>query len=198
MRRKKEELSLEIPGVPFTHDGDKDRPSAQNNLRRAKILERFCWFEKVCGGYTLDIGSSNMIGRLLGVKDNTLGDLNLGVSAPRSDYNFILCSEILEHVMNPLLVMQDIYGLLRPGGRCVVATPIQYPFIGLPYEADKHFVEYRPRRLRLMFEYVGFEIIKYDTYSIWKKWPFMFTGIRPFLRCLFHRSQLWLLRKPYS
>jgi SAM-dependent methyltransferase len=193
-------LSLEIPGVPFTHDGDKDRPSAQNNMRRVDIIRKFLDKQSLVLdiGKCLDIGSPNFIGQSLGIKDNTSGDLNPFISAPSIDYDFVLCSEILEHVMNPLVLMWGIYSLLCPGGICVVATPIQYAWFGFPYEADKHFVEYRPRRLRLMFEYVGFEIVKYDTYSIWKKWPFMFTGIRPFLRCLLHRSQLWLLRKPSS
>lgn len=192
-------MKLGIPGVPFTHNGSKSVKSASNNSRRADIIKKFVGMTRheIMNLRTIDIGSENMIGRLVGTRRNTVGDLNTRcIGFEDGTYDFVLNSEIIEHIMNPLGVMQDIYRMLKPGGICVVATPIQ-PRIGAWYDLDKHFVEYRPWRLKQLFLYCGFEVIKYRRYSIWKWFPFAFTGIRPLMRCLFHRSQMWLIRKPY-
>jgi SAM-dependent methyltransferase len=183
-----------IPGVPFTKHGDASDQNA-NKGKRVRIVGDFIGND-LENLKTLDIGGKNKFGELLGIRDNTSGNLNEGVIAPSNTYDFILCSEILEHLMNPLQVMREIMELLRPGGICIVSTPIEYK-IGW-YQSEAHFVEYRPDRLKKLFEYVGFEILDYKKFCIWDWWPFMFTGVRPFLRCLLHRSQLWKLRKPSS
>jgi len=180
-----------VGNVPFTEHGDADDINA-NKGRRVRIVKEFIGRD-ISALHTLDIGPANAFGRLLGIKHNTEGDLNEGVKAPSRDYDLILCSEIFEHLMNPLQVMRSIYDLLKPGGVCVLSTPLANPF---GYQSYAHLTEYKPDRLRRLFEYVGFEPVKMKIYCIWDWWPFMFTGIRPFFRCLFHRSQLWCLKKP--
>jgi hypothetical protein len=48
--------------------------------------------------------------------------------------------------------------------------------------------------MRKLFEYAGFKVVKYKKINIWDR-RFMFYGVRPFFRVLFHRSQLWMLQK---
>ena len=38
-------------------------------------------------------------------------------------FDYVLASHVLEHLPNPLAFLQDCFGLLRPGGRLVVALP---------------------------------------------------------------------------
>lgn len=76
---------------------------------------------------------------------NEDGDVNLGVHAPSKDYDIILFSEIIEHLMNPLGAMQDCYKLLKPGRICVVSTPIASR---LSFQSPHHFAEYKPDRMR--------------------------------------------------
>lgn len=40
--------------------------------------------------------------------------------------DFVLCSEVLEHVPNPELALKNIYRILKPGGIAVVTTPQKY------------------------------------------------------------------------
>jgi len=184
---------VDLSNVPFTEHGDASDINA-NKGRRVRIVREFILDMDLDKRHTLDIGGSNAFGKLMGMKDNTSGDLNEGINAPSKDYDLILFSEIFEHLMNPLQAMREVYDLLRPGGVCILSTPKAYP-IGW-YQSYAHFTEYKPDRLRRVFEYVGFQIWGMKIYCIWDWWPFMFTGFRPFLRCLFHRSQLWKLKKP--
>lgn len=42
---------------------------------------------------------------------------------PSGGFDKIICSEVLEHVVDPDSIVQSIAGLLRPGGRAVVTFP---------------------------------------------------------------------------
>ena len=179
--------------VPFSCHGDASMRKKKNLRHRIKVFRKFVPFDfSHC--HSLDIGASNTFGQLLGMKDNTLDtDLNDHFEAPSSDYEFICCSDIIEHLFNPGRVMKDIHSLLAPGGYCLVSTPRAKWMI--PYECWYHFTEYKPKCMRQLFTYYGFEVLKFRTFCIWD-WEFMFYGVRPLLRVLFHRNQLWLIRKP--
>jgi len=41
----------------------------------------------------------------------------------KASFNHILCSELLEHVLHPALVMKAIQRLLKTGGTCLITTP---------------------------------------------------------------------------
>jgi len=189
MRKKYDESDLLFNGriTPFSAHGDASDVNA-NVGRRVAQVRKFIGFVP---DESLDIGPPNAFGQALGVRDNTTGDVNLGVNAPGKDYELILFSEIIEHLMNPLGAMQDCYRLLKPGGICIVSTPIASR---LSFQSPHHFTEYKPDRMRRLFEYVGFDIVGYKKINIWDR-GFMFKGVRPFFRVLFHRSQLWKLRK---
>jgi SAM-dependent methyltransferase len=50
-------------------------------------------------------------------------DLNRGLPDDCGPYDLVCCCEGLEHVGNPLLLLQAIHDRLLPGGRIVVTTP---------------------------------------------------------------------------
>jgi SAM-dependent methyltransferase len=185
---------MDYSKIPFADPGDKDeiRAALRHRLRVVrKFIGKGCpWV----GLHTLDIGDTNKFGRALGVKDNTLeGDLNKSVRAPSKDYDVVTCFEVIEHVMNPLGLMGGIYRLLKKGGRCYISTPVRtilFPIL----EPPKHFTEYRRVPMEKLFGYVGFKVVKYKRFTLWD-WNFMFWGVRPFLRVLFQRNQMWELRK---
>jgi SAM-dependent methyltransferase len=39
-------------------------------------------------------------------------------------FDAVLCTEVLEHVMNPESVINEIARLLKPGGRCLITAPL--------------------------------------------------------------------------
>jgi hypothetical protein len=73
------------------------------------------------GNNVLDVGESNHVGAFLArwlslSMDNTAGDLNNGMDTNTPVYDAVLCFEVLEHVMNPLLLLQEIESRLLRGG----------------------------------------------------------------------------------
>lgn len=75
---------------------------------------------------------------------------------PSASFDLILSHEVLEHMANDRLAVEEMARLLRPGGRMVVFVPNRgYPFEthGVYWRGHYHFgniplVNYLPRRIR--------------------------------------------------
>ena len=76
----------------------------------------------------------------LHMKQWDYGDLDIVcdiTSIPEQDSSFdaILCSEVLEHVPNPVAVLHELARLLKPEGRLIITAP----FVSLTHFAPYHF-----------------------------------------------------------
>jgi SAM-dependent methyltransferase len=178
--------------IPFSEHFTADLPAA-NNKHRLKIFRKFIGAHSLGNLHVLDIGRPNFISRELKVTDNTVGDLNRGIKAPSNNYDAITCFEVLNHVMNALVLVQGMYDLLKPGGALYFSTPKLWliPW----YHGKENFVEYKVDRIKKLFEYAGFDVVRYECHNPWPP-LFVFYGIRPPLRYLFNRFQLWEFKKP--
>lgn len=67
----------------------------------------------------------------------------------------ILCTEVLEHVPEPMAVWKEFYRLLRPGGKVLLTTPMYWPAHELPYD----FYRYPEHGLRRLVKESGFEML---------------------------------------
>lgn len=67
----------------------------------------------------------------------------------------ILCTEVLEHVPEPLLVWKEFNRLLRPGGRVLLTTPMYWP----PHELPFDFYRYPEHGLKYLVSEAGFKLI---------------------------------------
>jgi SAM-dependent methyltransferase len=67
----------------------------------------------------------------------------------------ILCTEVLEHVTDPLAVWREFYRVLRPAGQVLLTTPMYWPPHELPYDYHRH----TEHGLRHMVSESGFELI---------------------------------------
>jgi SAM-dependent methyltransferase len=67
----------------------------------------------------------------------------------------ILCTEVLEHVPDPLAVWKEFYRLLRSGGQVLLTTPLYWPAHELPYD----FYRYPEHGLRHLVAESGFELL---------------------------------------
>ena len=182
---------IDYDKIPFAYIGDSKIMSKQIP-HRLRVVKKFIGYD-IGKLKSLDIGGPNKFGELLGLKDNTLEmDLNRSLKAPGENYDLIGCFEIIEHIMNPLFMMDFIFAVLRPGGVCYLSTP--RPWFGF-LQGRQHFTEYKPDRFKRMVEYAGFEVVRTKKFCIWD-WDFIFYGFRPVFRVLFHRNYLWELRKP--
>lgn len=75
----------------------------------------------------LDIGqnSRNTVHVLGGVTDLPFGD---------NQYDVIICTEVLEHVVDTLAAFRELARVLKPGGVILVSTPFAYRLHEVPYD----------------------------------------------------------------
>lgn len=52
----------------------------------------------------------------------------------RRTFDLVICTEVLEHVSQPVLVLRNLYELMSPGGVLVLTTPTMMPYHGVPYD----------------------------------------------------------------
>jgi len=98
-----------------------------------------------------------------------------------SSFDFSICYEVLEHVMDPELCLQEIHRLLKPTGYLTVSTPnaaylpyrLEFFLTGFlspggspltsrkaPWR-DAHIRFFNPRMLRNLLEHCNFEIVEF-------------------------------------
>lgn len=97
-----------------------------------------------------------------GYRGNTAdfcGDAMLMPLANKS-VDTILCTEVLEHVPNPELVISEFARILRPGGTLIVTAPFFFPV-----HDTWDFFRYTPDGIATIMKRHGFEIEKIESLS---------------------------------
>jgi SAM-dependent methyltransferase len=137
----------------------------------------------------LDLGPPNALARVLekrhGVRIEHTGERDLDRTrladfAP-GPYATITAFEILEHLMNPLFVLDGCREVLRPDGVLHLSVPRRHPHEWLFGKSPEHFHEFAPDELRWALEKAGFEIEQFTLANTSE----MSLGVRPLLRRLF-------------
>lgn len=59
-----------------------------------------------------------------------------------SCFDAVLCSELLEHVPNPLTVLNEVYRVLRPGGVLLICVPFLSHIHSDPYDYGRYTYHY--------------------------------------------------------
>ena len=53
---------------------------------------------------------------------------------PENDFDTVACTEVLEHVAEPLVALNEMRRVLKPGGYLILSTPMYWPRHDLPYD----------------------------------------------------------------
>lgn len=69
-------------------------------------------------------------------------------------YDLVLCTQVLEHVPEPKLVLTEFFRVLKPGGRLWLSTHLYYPEHDAPYD----FFRYTQYGLRHLATAAGFVV----------------------------------------
>ena len=105
-------------------------------------------------------------------------------------FDIVFMGEVLEHVWNPLILLQETHRVLKNGGLLVITTPNPYHLANVisfwfkrEFEDDPdHKIIYDLKSLSNLIRYTGFRLLKVRTIKIFI--PFLkkiFTSdIRPF------------------
>jgi SAM-dependent methyltransferase len=71
-----------------------------------------------------------------------------------ASYDWVVMTEVLEHVAEPAAVLKECFRLLKPSGTLVASMPFLYPV-----HADPHdFQRWTPVKIRREFEKAGFQV----------------------------------------
>lgn len=106
-------------------------------------------------------------------------------------FDFVLCLEVLEHVQNPLLFIDNIKRMLKPGGILFLSIPARPRFLW----TEHHFFEMNKKHLtKWILNPLGLEIIDCKRLRIGRPWYFYFSGIRPFFRIFFNHTFIYKIK----
>lgn len=90
-------------------------------------------------------------------------DVNADVSKPlpfeKNSVDTIIARHILEHMLDPIEVLQNWKQVLKPNGKIVIAVPNQILASTIPMNIE-HVHAYTPDFLKHLFETNGFELIE--------------------------------------
>jgi SAM-dependent methyltransferase len=145
-------------------------------------------------GRVLDLGERNPLTARIEDRygiliENTSGDLD--DLALTGTFDTVLCFEVIEHLMNPLRILQQVHRVLEPSGSFFLSTPKHKPH----FLWDKHhFTEFDWKRLSALIARAGFQVMRKDEFRTMPMWWY-FTGIRPLIRMFNNKVFVLELRK---
>jgi SAM-dependent methyltransferase len=94
--------------------------------------------------YNFDVVNIN-ISRTKGT--DIQGDANL-LPFPDNYFDYVICSEVLEHVPNPISVLQQVNRILKPGGSLLATIPFLFPIHADPYDYGRYTNHYWTENLK--------------------------------------------------
>ena len=105
-------------------------------------------------------------------------------------YDVIFCLEILEHLFNPLLFLEQLKNILTDNGYIYLSTPYQYPQI---LKAIHHYHEIPTDRINWLFDAAKLNIVNINNITIAGNWYNHINGIKPLLR-YFQKTRMFKLK----
>ncbi len=88
-------------------------------------------------------------------------DLNEGLNFEDRSFDTVLLTDVLEHIYTPAKLINDIFRVLKPGGKVIIAVPFLYKIHEEPYDYHR----YTEFSLRRMCQESGLRIIEFEPYG---------------------------------
>lgn len=138
--------------------------------------------------------------RPMGPELTYINDIQNMLDVPSSHYDGALCLEVLEHVPEPILALQEIHRILKPGGVLVLTLP----HLSRLHDEPHDYYRFTVYGLRFILERAGFEVLEIER----KGGLFSFLGHQvstllltltwsvPVMRVLIWQVNKWLFTLP--
>ena len=120
---------------------------------RGEMLAAFARLGLVCEGLDLAEGASC---EHPGVSVRQADIFGSAWPCPEGLYDAVFLKSVLEHVMDPTMMLAECKRVLKPGGTLIVLTPDFASNVPVFYEDPTHVHPYVPKSLRHLFVMHGF------------------------------------------
>jgi SAM-dependent methyltransferase len=90
-------------------------------------------------------------------KPDVLADI-VKMPFPEDTFDAIICSEVFEHLPDPVAAARELRRVLKPGGRLILTTRFAFPI----HDAPGDFLRYTPYMLRRIFADWDVEALEYE------------------------------------
>jgi SAM-dependent methyltransferase len=127
--------------------------------------------------------------KLLDIVDNNIADtcdLTLQsicdkTSFLQESFQYIVMAEVIEHLWEDMVALQEIHRLLVPGGGLVMTVPFYHD------KPEHHFRIHSPKTIQRLLEHAGFQIVKLSYRGVANGMPYWLVACAALLLYPFYR-----------
>ncbi len=120
------------------------------------------------------------------------------VPVPDASYDVVILSEVLEHVMEPYLVLKEVHRILKPGGKVFISVPYCFYYHPNPTDFGRYTEEYYHLHLNNL-NYENIQIEKHglfwstiaDMLKAWIYHCYRNNELKKWQRALLKRFIIW-------
>ena len=87
---------------------------------------------------------------------DVVADVCAGTGFPDAHFDTIFCTQVLEHVAEPIAFLSEARRVCRPGGRLIITVPFLFYLHGQPHD----YWRFTPAGLASVAEAAGFRVIE--------------------------------------
>lgn len=149
----------------------------------------------ICGDVGILTPKIQAISTITGWEFHQLSAIDFNYEDPKNDkrvaFSLITCLETLEHVQNPLFLLDNLRKKMFRDSVLVLSLPGRPRFLW----TEHHYHEITPKHLqKWLLDELGMKIVRQKKIRINMPWWRYFTGIRPFMRLFFNFTNIYEIR----
>lgn len=187
-------MLIEQERVPFRTEQIVNKQTWDRIRKTMALIENHIVANRRALDYGPDSDMSKALRNYFHIKVTTTGERDLDdaedLRSSFGTFDYVFAFEILEHLFNPLMVVQHAHEHLRKDGLLFVTIPSRPCWLRHIY----HFHEMDDYRFRHLASRGGFEVVRHERFRMGRnglKW----IGFRPLIRYFCERVSFYELKR---